>query len=301
MATWINRSQGQSARNGTTGHTLTVDQPAADSFLVLLTSSPSPPASAPSGWTQEVIATSNGGITAFTKTAAGTETNISLTLSHSNFAVEYAMYEFYEGSVWGGDAFQNEAANPGPTLSGISDVDPTVFFVQGFGVHGTPVAEPNPYVDSPSGFARDYQHYIPVGATDGSGICVHVAEAWDAGTTPSIAFTSFIVNDTGINGAIQQARIAFWLNVAAVDILDTPVVTVDSTSNPTTEGGTDGSITVSWVAIDGADSYTAEIADGHNATDGFTIDDAAATSPHVFSGLTAGQYTVAITAVPPEE
>lgn len=300
MATWINRSQGQSARNGGTGHTLTVDQPAADSFLVLLVSSPSPPASAPSGWTQEVTAVSNGGITAFTKTAAGTETSIGLTLSHNNFAVEYAMYEFYEGTAWGGDASQNEASNPGPTLSSIGDVDPTVFFVQGFGVHGTPVAEPNPYVDTPAGFTRDYQHYIPVAATDGSGICVHAAEAWDAGATPSIAFTSFVVNDTGISGSIAQARIAFWLNVAAVDILDTPVVTVDSTSNPTTEGGVDGSITVSWVAIDGADTYSAGIAEGHGVTEGFTIDSADATSPHVFTGLGAGPYTTAVKAVPPE-
>jgi hypothetical protein len=300
MATWINFSSGQSARNGTTGHTLTVDQPAENSFLVLLVSSPSPPAAAPSGWAQEVTAVSNGGITAFTKIAAGTETSIPLTLNHSNFAVEYALMEFYEGTAWGGDASQNEASNPGPTLAGIADVDPTVVFVQGFGVHGTPVAEPNPYVDDPAGFTRIYQHYIPVAATDGSGICIHAADTWDAGVAPSIAFTSFIVNDTGISGAIAQARIAFWLNVAAVEILDTPVVTVDSTSNPTTEGGVDGSITVSWPAVTGAGTYTAEIADGHNATTGFTVDDAAATSPHTYNGLGAGQYTVAITAVPPE-
>jgi hypothetical protein len=30
------------------------------------------------------------------------------------------------------------------------------------------------------------------------------------------------------------------------------------------------------------------------------VDDLAATSPHVFAGLTSGEYTVAITAVPPE-
>ena len=299
MATWIHRSQGQSARNGTAAHTLTIDQPAADSFLVLLVSSPSPPASPPTGWTQRATATSNGGITVFTKIAAGTETNISYTVSHNNFAIEYVCYEFFEGTAWGGSAVQLEASNPGPTLSGMTGT-PTVFFAQGFGVHGTPVAEPNPYVDSPAGFTRDYQHYIPVGATDGSGICVHVADEWDAATTPSVSFTSFIVNDTGISGSIAQARAAFWIAAAEIDVLDTPATTVSATSNPTTPGGVDGSITVTWAAVTGAATYVAEIADGHNATSGFVVDDATATSPHVFTGLSAGEYTVSIQAIPPE-
>jgi len=298
MATWINRSEVSSDRNGTTGHTVAFDTPAASALLVLIISSPSPPASTPSGWTHRATAGTNSGSSVYTKIAAGDEASAAITLSHSNWTLQGVVYEFLPGSAWGGSADQDEASNPGPTLSGLTGT-PTVFYVQGLGIPGTPGLSPNPYVDTPGGFTRDYQAYFAGGVNDGAGLATHAAEAWDATTTPSIAFTSFFVDGTGLGGSAGESRIAFWVAPAAIEILDTPVVTVSAQSNPTTEGGTDGSITVTWPAVDGADTYVAEIADGHDATEGFAVDDATATSPHVFVGLTSGEYTVAITAIPP--
>jgi hypothetical protein len=80
--------------------------------------------------------------------------------------------------------------------------------------------------------------------------------------------------------------------------LDTPVVTVTDETGPTTTSGTDGSITVTWPAITGATAYDAGIANGLSQTGGFTTVSSAATSPYTFTGLAAGNYTVAIRANP---
>jgi len=80
--------------------------------------------------------------------------------------------------------------------------------------------------------------------------------------------------------------------------LPTPVVTVIDENLPTTPGGSNGSIIVTWPAVSGAGHYEAEIANGHDSTGGWVTDDLTATSPHTFSGLESGLYTVAITAVP---
>lgn len=99
---------------------------------------------------------------------------------------------------------------------------------------------------------------------------------------------------------LQVSDVLEWVGpyIPAVVPLDTPVVTVTDETNPTTSGGSDGTITVTWPAVDDADHYVAEIATGHDQTSGFTLDDATATSPHIFTGLAAGNYTVSITAVP---
>lgn len=80
--------------------------------------------------------------------------------------------------------------------------------------------------------------------------------------------------------------------------LDTPVVTVTNETDPTTQGGSDGTATVTWPAIVGAATYSAGIASGLNQTTGFSIVSSLATSPYTFTGLSAGNYTVAIKAVP---
>jgi hypothetical protein len=303
MATWINRSEVSSAANGTANHEVAFDTPAAGSLLVLIFSSPSPPASTPSGWTHRATAGTNSGLSVYTKIAVGDETDVDITLSHSNWTLQAVVYEFLSGSAWGGFAEVDEASSAtGPELTSMTGT-PTVFYALGLGVTGTPPVSPNPNVDPPpDGFARDYQAYFaPSGGNDGAGLAVIVAENWDAETSSSVNPTILFVDSTNLGGAAGQSRIAFWVLPAAIEILDTPVVTVSAQSNPTTEGGSDGSITVTWPAVDGADTYTAEIADGHNATDGFSVESLDANSPFVFTGLTSGEYTVAITAVPPEE
>lgn len=99
----------------------------------------------------------------------------------------------------------------------------------------------------------------------------------------------------------QLSTVLEWIGPysPALVPLPTPVVTVTNENNPSTPGGTDGEIIVTWPAVVGAvDHYAAAIADGHDVTSGFTIVDSSATSPHTFTGLDAGNYTVAIRAVP---
>lgn len=80
--------------------------------------------------------------------------------------------------------------------------------------------------------------------------------------------------------------------------LTTPTLTLVSSSDPTFVGATDGSITVSWDAIEGADRYAAGIAPGPSADQGdIDLVDEDVTSPYTFTGLSAGSYTVAIKAV----
>ena len=76
--------------------------------------------------------------------------------------------------------------------------------------------------------------------------------------------------------------------------LATPVLTVVEVVKPHA-GATDGSIKVSWPEVSGAHHYEAGIANG-DVTTGFTTVSTAATSPFTFSGLGAGQKTVAIKA-----
>lgn len=80
-------------------------------------------------------------------------------------------------------------------------------------------------------------------------------------------------------------------------VLATPVVTVAATANPTTSTAADGTIQITWPAVSGAASYEAGIRAGSGHTSGFTVT-TGATSPHTFTGLAGGTYTVAVRALP---
>lgn len=79
--------------------------------------------------------------------------------------------------------------------------------------------------------------------------------------------------------------------------LPTPVVTLGTTTNPSTIGGTNGSQVVTWPAVSGATSYVAYIANGSSPAQGdFTQVAAGVTSPYTFTGLAAGTYSFGIRA-----
>jgi len=81
--------------------------------------------------------------------------------------------------------------------------------------------------------------------------------------------------------------------------LTTPTVTLGTTTNPTTVGGTNGSQVVSWGAVTNATTY-----DAYKATKAsplqsdFTLVAAGVTSPYTFTGLGAGTYSFGILANP---
>ncbi|HEX2244540.1 MAG TPA: hypothetical protein VHK27_15065 [Gammaproteobacteria bacterium] len=304
MATWINSSSYTGLRNGSPNHDIIVNQPAANSFLLLLVSSPAVVEDIDDSWFLRGQLQNNASLSVYTKVANGTETNIPVVLTSSNYALEARMYEFYQGTSWGGIAPLQQGENPGPNLTGLSG-EPTIMFVQAFGVHGTPVATPNPYIDNYNGFTLDYQHYVPNnGVNDGAGIAINYAEHWDSSAISTLNFVSFTSNDLGINGIPYQVRAAFWLIPAEVIVLDTPIVTVADTTDPT-EGNSDGSIEITWPPVEGAESYEAFIGNGHNLPPTtpvpLTLVAEGVTSPYLYTGLPFGEYTVGVRAVPPEE
>ncbi len=77
-------------------------------------------------------------------------------------------------------------------------------------------------------------------------------------------------------------------------VLDTPVVVLSHTP-PSTVGGSDGTITATWAAVANAHHYESDLQTGV-VTSGFTADDTNAVSPKVYTGLSAGPYTVAVRA-----
>ena len=99
---------------------------------------------------------------------------------------------------------------------------------------------------------------------------------------------------------------SYWVDIEVDDgagdpepeQLATPVLTVTGTT-AATEAGDDGTITATWPAVDGADSYEAGIVEGADQTEGF-VSTGAATSPHTWTGLAPGTYTVAVRALPAE-
>lgn len=81
-----------------------------------------------------------------------------------------------------------------------------------------------------------------------------------------------------------------------VDVLPQPNLSIASQVGPSTVGGSDGSIQIAWDAVAGSSGYEVAILSGTVTTgfDGVAVADAA--SPHDFTALAAGTYTVAVRA-----
>lgn len=81
--------------------------------------------------------------------------------------------------------------------------------------------------------------------------------------------------------------------------LSTPSLTLGTTTNPTTVGGSNGSQVVSWSGVANASTYDAYIATNTSpAQSDFTSVATGVTSPYAFTGLTAGSYAFGIKAKP---
>lgn len=115
--------------------------------------------------------------------------------------------------------------------------------------------------------------------------------------------------DLGVNTAVSNSIEVGWDDIQInngsgseindyVSPLTTPVVTVTSTLPPSTIGGNNGQITISWPAVAGASSYEGFVGAG-DIDSGFTATHPSITSPYTFIGLSAGQYTVAVRALVP--
>lgn len=116
---------------------------------------------------------------------------------------------------------------------------------------------------------------------------VRLGAAFPAGVAIDYGFDDLQMND-GAGGEIGE-----YVEAAP---LSTPIITVDSVTQPTSTLTTDGSIRITWPAISGATRYEAAITTG-TVTSGFSATDTNATSPKTFTGLGVGPYTVAVRAM----
>lgn len=127
-----------------------------------------------------------------------------------------------------------------------------------------------------------------------------------ATSTANLNTDSFIGFDTGMLSSPAASYTIGWDDLqlndgAGAEIADiqtslaSPVLTISNVTDPSTVGGSNGSVTISWPAVANAHHYEATIVVGTVST-GFTATDTNATSPKTFSGLSAGPYTVAVRA-----
>ena len=113
----------------------------------------------------------------------------------------------------------------------------------------------------------------------------------DAAHAPTWSWTTDVT-------ARSAGQMAFPV-AAGASQLDTPNVTVDATTNPTTAEANDGTADVSWGAITGASAYRVELAPGLDATTGFdVVEENHATTSIQLTGLGEGDFTVGVTAKP---
>lgn len=131
--------------------------------------------------------------------------------------------------------------------------------------------------------------------------------SWSSGATQAVSYSwPNIARFSGVGGSIgwtyddmDDLQALFtddlnaWLGpIGSTAILPTPVVAVTGHTNPTTSGGTDGTITVTWSPVSGASHYVA----GLDTVAGVTVVAEPVTSPYTFTGLAGGTYTPAIQA-----
>lgn len=159
----------------------------------------------------------------------------------------------------------------------------------------------------------EYRVYAADGTT--------LLHTWSSGNTlvtnpspPNIARFSGNTSTSGVTPeylddlqALFTDNLAAWLGpYSDTRALTAPELTLMEVTRPTTEGGSDGSITVSWPRINDAeiDYYEVGVAVGHNATTGFITKGTVPQPPSgptitaTLTGLVAGAYTVGVRSMP---
>lgn len=103
-----------------------------------------------------------------------------------------------------------------------------------------------------------------------------------------------------VNSGTLNFERAYTLVVAGPQqSLAAPVVSIDSTTNPTGPDTNDGQADVSWGAVTGAATYRVELASGLDATTGFSVvEESHASTSITLTGLDEGDWTVGVTAKP---
>lgn len=127
--TWINKTEGTAARNGTTDHTITFAAASAGSLLVAVTNTTASNTAVTAGWTKQLGPANTTELSVFTMTASGGETDLQITHNAANYPMEWVVYEFPSGSSYHSGVGQ-ASGGPFPTLGSLPGAGVTVFAVE---------------------------------------------------------------------------------------------------------------------------------------------------------------------------
>lgn len=293
MAKWTRRTTTAIAQ-GLTSVSGTFPAPAVGS-LMLAHAVSGAVISTPAGWTLLEDSVADTGTYVWTKIATGAETSIAMTLSGPAPTI-VTVYEFPAGTTVAASSFQTKVNRSGVAATGLTGLDGSSHLLMHFGSWTNPTASP------PA---------TTLGWSDAT-----VTDVWQsrAGTSMSIfqgigyresstltswAPTTVLGSTTGIDVNSERITVALTVAAPAATPLATPTVTITAENDPTTIGGSNGSIQGTIGNIDpNADRVELAIATGHGQTTGFTTVNADAPTPFTITGRGAGNYTVGVRAHP---
>jgi hypothetical protein len=291
MSRWLQRTPISADGNGTTSQHLAFGEPADGSTLVLIAASTAIMDLGTLDWDVMEHSLSGQDLYVWTKVADGTEDGVDIVVSVADAPVQALLLEFPQTTDSIATAHQSDVPRSGVPVTGLTGLPSSEKLL----IHIASYGSNNPTAGVSSvawGDATVTDSFL--GADGGGsvpGISLLVGYLEDSVLTswaPTV-----LLGDPSPFGSTTE-RITLALQVPTT--LDNPVVTVVSTTAPTVPGAEDGEIEISWPDVTDADHYTVGIADGYDQTTGFTVTDPA-TSPHTFTGLAAGHYTVAAKAI----
>lgn len=250
----------------------------------------------PAGYTLDSFDAGAGVVSFFSKQSDGTETSVTVTApSGGAMAIWVGIYSDLGAHTDSGTGMSN---GTGAIGSGTITVTADDEIFAGFAIRsptlptsgtwgGVLAGSTNAF--NTSGSANNLRLVVANYTSEGAGVSDTYSYTPGGTTTSFGQLNSYAPGDGGGDPEPDPDQLA------------TPTVSVTASTNPTTTGGSDGTITVSWDAVTNADTYEVGIADGLDQTDGFTQVTADATSPYQITGLSAGDYTVGVKAHPAAE
>jgi hypothetical protein len=172
VTSWVNRSAGVAARNGTTSHTVSFTGASSGSLLVVLMCGAVTNTMSTSGYTKQLGPINNTELSVWTKTAGAGENSLTVTHNASNYPCAYEVYEFPAGSTWAGGTSASNATT-WPTLSGLTGTNSVFGALSEDHVSGDPAYSATwssgwtSDVDSDTAFSTTDGIYHTVGFQDG--------------------------------------------------------------------------------------------------------------------------------------
>lgn len=184
---WINKTQGVAARNGTTTQTIPLGfTPTLGNFLMFVVGGAVTHTNAL--WTVRANPVNSGGLSVFTKTSDGTETNFVDTMNGSNYPLIWTAYEFLVGTTYTTSVQANPTTFTFSQVTGLPGTAQVVFGAAGIVMPTVATTFSatwtNPLVEDSDQFAIN-------ATTDGYGMTVgHQINVMTTTFTPAVSVTT---------------------------------------------------------------------------------------------------------------